>query len=611
MQSADPGAIASANENLLKRNARIHRVTSLLPRPLRRLIRTFWHAWLHLLASRAWVRDFAIPILVTIITRLILGFFVGSDTNALGSSALTESAFDISVLLLTMAFVRWSITWGVPEMMENVRDIAAATQEPKREFLRDLATEEVGKTRDIVRGLTGGGYIVRHASELRPWFKRFFDWGGGDYVGVDSHGPSGYLAEFSWFLDVHADSLEDRGHPGNDRRVLTTPRAEVASELRQRNSEYQNFYRWHPDHRVDIYWSDSADLSKLRRDLGIGGADIALWEKFAVLFESEGNGCLKLQMWFPDESERDNTTYEKISAFVDSVLAKAEPLENVDPSLDLVDRELADEWESYVAPEERAAGGLDRFLTGALNGKRFVLDAAAGIGCDSVRLIKAGLSVTSNEVDELFRSQAEQYAAARGVKLSMTKLLWENLPEQIPGHMRFEAITCLGNSICLVDDPHNRIRCLKAFHASLVSDGVLIIDEHNFQLMLDRAREIEGDPIKNFPATTAGDVMYRGVRVRGYPAIIDPSARTVQWRFFRNSPPIEDPAELDSRRLGNSDLLLHAFGHGDLFRALVEAGFSDIDVYADLQLIGEHSQSMPSVEAVGRADFITYVARLC
>ncbi|HTT95467.1 MAG TPA: class I SAM-dependent methyltransferase [Solirubrobacterales bacterium] len=605
-----PSSEEAAPALLVQRNARIQKWATALPGPLRNFIRAIWHAWLHLLASRAWVRDFAIPVVLTALARVLVGLLQQQGVEALGSNAFTESAFDISVLLGTMAFVRWSITWGVPAMMANVRDIAAATQEPKREFLRELSTEEVATTRAIVRGLTGTGYRVEHPTELRRWFEKFFDWGGGEYIGVDSHGPGEYMAQFEWFLDAHASSLEDRGLPKRDRRVLTNPKQELALELRHRKSDYQSFYRWHLDHSVDITWLDSRKAAKLRREYGVGDADVALWENFAVLFEADETGCLILQMWFPGETERDGTTYERISQFVSKVLGGSIPLEDVAPGLDLVDRELAEEWINYLDPESRSSSGVGTFLSDVLSGRRFILDAAGGIGADSVYLLSKGYHVTTNEVDELLRAQAEQYASSQQVRLNMIGLLWEDLPEQLRGNMKFEAILCLGNSLCLVDDTRSRVECLRAFRSILVDGGILVIDERNFQLMLDNAHSIEADPIENFPASTRGDVMYQGKKVRGYPAHIDRATRTVRWRFFRNSPPIESRGELEALRLGGPDLLLHAFSHGELFDLLKEAGFGSIDVYADLKPIAQHADSMPDLTAVGRADFITYVARI-
>jgi hypothetical protein len=51
-----------------------------------------------------------------------------------------------------------------------------------------------------------------------------------------------------------------------------------------------------------------------------------------------------------------------------------------------------------------AAGGVD--------GKHWIFDAAAGIACDSVFLIRHGFQVYTNEVDSLLAGFAKDYAPA-------------------------------------------------------------------------------------------------------------------------------------------------------------------------------------------------------
>jgi hypothetical protein len=216
--------------------------------------------------------------------------------------------------------------------------------------------------------------------------------------------------------------------------------------------------------------------------------------------------------------------------------------------------------------------------------------------------------VFPNEVDGLLAEEAQYYASSQDVRLQFMSVLWEDLPDHLPGHWRFDAILCLGNSICLVDDGAGRLQCLTAFRDSLEDDGILVIDERNFQLMLDNARSINFDPVSEFPATTVGDAMYRGLKIRGYPAYVDKAARVVHWRFFRNSPAIRERGELDERRLRGSDLILYAFAHGELFALLRRAGFDTIDVYADLKLLERDAATMPDAARIGTSDFVTYVA---
>ena len=115
--------------------------------------------------------------------------------------------------------------------------------------------------------------------------------------------------------------------------------------------------------------------------------------------------------------------------------------------------------------------------------------------------------------------------------------------------MRFEAILCLGNSICLVEDDAGRMQCLEALRDSLRnSDDLLVIDERNFQYMLDHGQAIMADPIKEFPPTTQGDELYSGRDVRGFPAKITPHTQQVKWRFFYNRPMVRSLSDIEKAR---------------------------------------------------------------
>jgi hypothetical protein len=203
-----------------------------------------WHLWLHLLAWRWWLRDFVLPLLITVAGRAAALPLQESPFPApLYGRPFVEAFYDIGILLLSAVFIRWSTVWGVPDMMFNVRELAADTQEPKRGFLRQLATEQIITTRKIVYGLTRGTYRVLHPSAMRPWFDRFFQEGGPVYVGVDSHRPKDYMDQYDWYLEAHANSLLARGQPKSDIRVLTVPQAQVTQDFRFAHAAYQNFYR--------------------------------------------------------------------------------------------------------------------------------------------------------------------------------------------------------------------------------------------------------------------------------------------------------------------------------------------------------------------------------
>lgn len=564
-----------------------------------------------MIARYWWVRDFLAPATFLVVGRVVAALFQ-SKQQPLNNNLGIEITYDIAVLIASLSFIRWSATWGVPAMMADVRQIARRTQEPSREFLRELATENIRETRRIVEGLTSGSFLVQNPAALKTWFARFFAKGGSTYIGVDSHRPAQFMSQYEWYLEAHANSLQTRGFPRTDKRVLATPRNAVTDDFRvpATSHAYQRFCRWHETNDVDLRWIDIARADPLRRHYGATAVDVALWEKFAVVFcADERSDAITLDVYFPNEPERNGTTYESLRRYVYAALRASDRLDAVSPRLGLVPRELAAAWKDYVAPEERAKGRLGKFLLATLRGKVGIFDAAAGIGCDSVFLIKEGFEVVTNEVDEMWAQFALQFAEESGLKLQLSTLLWETLPDTLAGGLRFEAVLCLGNSLCLVEDQEGRLRCLEALRATLRDDdGVLIIDERNFQYMLDHQTEIESDPINAFRPTVEGDYLYCGRTVRGYPAHIDRIRNQVKWRFFKNRPEVRSLGDIGQARLDCDDLTLHAFAHGELFRLLEAAGFRNIRTYADFIDITPDDHSMPSLATIGDAQFLTYVA---
>jgi hypothetical protein len=188
-------------------------------------------------------------------------------------------------------------------------------------------------------------------------------------------------------------------------------------------------------------------------------------------------------------------------------------------------------------------------------------------------------------------------------------LFWESLPEALAGGFKFEAILCLGNSICLVEDDDGRMECLEALRKTLRDeDALLLVDERNFQYMLDHAQAIMDDPIHEFAPTMRGDLLYCGQTIRGYPAIIEPESYQVRWRFFENTPRVHSLHEIEEARIAGEDLVLHAFRYGELHGLLTDAGFCTIRTYADCVDVTPQDCSMPPRAEIADAKFITYVA---
>jgi glycine/sarcosine N-methyltransferase len=568
--------------------------------------------WLTAVASRPAVRNLLLPFIPAAVFRIGLIPLQGSPfPSFINQSGLSELALDLVFVFSGWLVVQFSRTWGVREMMASVYDIASATQNPNRAFLRNYASSQIQGVARVVRQLSQGTYRADEPGDLARWFDALFDDGGAWYCGIDSHLPSEYMNEFGWYLDTHARALDRRdGHSRrSDVRVITTLRDDLTHNYARFTGIYGSFYDWHKRQDVDARWLSLRDTEVLRERYKIGTADVGLWEKHAVLFTpEEGSDAITFSIYYPGEGTHDGISYEIISSYVDEVLEKSEDLGDVAPRLELIDPDLAESWETYLDPASREEGPLGKFLLDVLQGKQYVLDAAAGIASDSVFLLEQGFSVWSNEVDRRLAETAEAYATRRRAPLKLTSYLWETLPDSLEGGMRFEAVLVLGNSICLVQDDAQRRQCLNAFHDVLRPGGALVLDERNFSYMLDYSKEIVADPAKYFPPTLAGDVMYGGRKVRGFPAQI--SKEDVVWRFFDNASLGRRGARRDilDRLFQVNDLHLYPFAHGELYGLLKETGFVNIRVFADLQMIGTARGTMPSREAIGSADFITYVA---
>jgi SAM-dependent methyltransferase len=521
----------------------------------------------------------------------------------------------LTTLLVSVAYAvieRSRLRW-LCSVMRPVGKFSYVAQEPSREFLLSLATARTEQTVAVLRGLARGTHSVESPELMAEWFDAFFSQGGASYKAVDSHVPGDYLSQYDWYLTVHEEALTRRSsNVLADTRILVATGNELTEDYLRTPEHYLSFYEWHRRNRVAARWVDQRHAEQLRQKYGLHEADVGLWEHYAVLFTPNRTGAgVTLSMVFAGEGEQNGMSYARVWSFVNEMEEIANPLADSPPGIDLVDEELAREWEYYVDATYRCDpnGPVGQFLLDALDGRRYVLDAAAGVGCDSVLLLSTGrFTVQTNEIDARLAAVARRFADAHQIPIHLSNHPWDRLTDtERDGNKAFDAILCLGNSLCLVQDKRRRDECLTSFHNMLVPGGILIIDERNFEYLLHNREAILEDPLKNFRPTHAGDVMYRGLRVRGYPSEISPES--VVWRFFRNEPPVASMAELHEREVANPGLALHPFRHGELHQALRGAGFSQIETYADLHKISDANGEMPTRSQVADASFLTYIAQ--
>jgi SAM-dependent methyltransferase len=145
---------------------------------------------------------------------------------------------------------------------------------------------------------------------------------------------------------------------------------------------------------------------------------------------------------------------------------------------------FVDKWDSLIDWDSRA-DGEGRFFVDILRGrgKHSVLDVATGTGFHSCRLMEEGFDVTSVDGSAEMLMKAFENAGRRGQVLKTCQADWRWLNKDIKG--KFDAIICLGNSFTHIHDEMDRRKALAEFYAALKHDGILILDQRNYDLLLN------------------------------------------------------------------------------------------------------------------------------
>lgn len=225
---------------------------------------------------------------------------------------------------------------------------------------------------------------------------------------------------------------------------------------------------------------------------------------------------------------------------------------------------FAEMWGDYIDWEKRRKGE-NSWLVKQL--KKYncqkVFDSCLGEGCDSIYLIKEGFDVTSNDIDELIIQKALENAKKQNVQLKITNLDWRELTKEIPEES-FDAVLCLGNSLTCLFGQKNQIIALKQFYTILKDGGILIVDERNYQYILDnRDKILKGD------YRYSGKYIYCGKCIHSRPIEIEDNK--IKYELY------------DERTKKKSFFIVYPFKRGELKKLLEESGFQKIEQYSDYQ----------------------------
>lgn len=145
---------------------------------------------------------------------------------------------------------------------------------------------------------------------------------------------------------------------------------------------------------------------------------------------------------------------------------------------------FVEKWDELIDWDARAKSE-GRFFIDALKerGAQRILDVATGTGFHSVRLLNEGFDVVSADGSPEMLAKAFQNGRDHRHILRCVQADWRWLNRDV--HGKFDAVICLGNSFTHLFTERDRRKALAEFYAALRHDGVLILDQRNYDLILD------------------------------------------------------------------------------------------------------------------------------
>jgi glycine/sarcosine N-methyltransferase len=216
---------------------------------------------------------------------------------------------------------------------------------------------------------------------------------------------------------------------------------------------------------------------------------------------------------------------------------------------------FVDKWDELIDWERRAEGEGDFFIQQLQEaGTREVLDVATGTGFHSVRLLQAGFEVVSADGSPQMLFKAFENARKRGLVMRTVQADWRYLNRDV--HGEYDAIICLGNSFTHMFKEHDRRKALAEFYAMLKHNGILILDQRNYDRILD-----DGFSSKH-------TFYYCGDDIRAEPEHVDDGLARFRYTF-----PDQSVYHLNMFPLRKNYTR----------RLMAEVGFQKIETYGDFQ----------------------------
>ncbi|WP_016909974.1 class I SAM-dependent methyltransferase [Streptomyces xiaopingdaonensis] len=187
-------------------------------------------------------------------------------------------------------------------------------------------------------------------------------------------------------------------------------------------------------------------------------------------------------------------------------------------------------------------------------GVKSVLDVATGTGFHSVSLLEAGFETVSADGSADMLAVAFENGMKKEHILRVVHADWRWLNRDV--HGEYDAIVCLGNSFTHLFSEQDRRKALAEFYAMLKHDGILVLDQRNYDAMLDNGY------------SSKHSFYYCGEDVKVEPAYLDDGLCRMQYDFNDGSTYYLNmyPLRKDYTR-----------------KLMSEVGFQHIETYGDFQ----------------------------
>ncbi|MGM0418719.1 MAG: class I SAM-dependent methyltransferase [Thermodesulfobacteriota bacterium] len=231
---------------------------------------------------------------------------------------------------------------------------------------------------------------------------------------------------------------------------------------------------------------------------------------------------------------------------------------------------VAEKWDALIDWDSRAESEGDFFIDVLKKrGVKRVLDVATGTGFHSVRLLKAGFEVVSTDGSPSMLAKAFENAKDQGYILRTVHADWRVLNRDV--HGEFDAIVCLGNSFTHLFKEKDRRKALAEFYTMLKHDGVLVIDQRNYDSILDHGY------------SSKHAYHYCGDNIKVEPEHVDEGLTRFKYDFPDNTSFYLNMFPLRKKYLKN---------------LMLEVGFQSVETYGDFQETYKDTEP----------DFFTHVA---